>query len=202
MRLRVLREAGGGAYTAVGTGPTWLVAATSGHPLITIPVSPGLPICSGDIVGLESLTAGSATAEYTSSAFAYAFWSAPPADGATRVPNSNGLPRELVTQETIEPTNTFQVGGVERHKRKGTATIRLNLPNAGDLTASGNGAKVAGATSKSVGEGAAKLLVKARGKKRSALNRTGRVKLSVAITYTPTGGTANTERVKVKLQRG
>jgi len=55
--------------------------------------------------------------------------------------------------------------------------------------------------SKSVGQGPAQVLIKARGKKRKTLNRTGKVKLNVAITYTPTLGDAGIQSVKVKLKK-
>ncbi len=53
--------------------------------------------------------------------------------------------------------------------------------------------------SKSVPAGPAQLLVKAIGKKKRKLNETGKVKLNVAVTYTPTGGDPSTKSVKVKL---
>jgi hypothetical protein len=44
-------------------------------------------------------------------------------------------------------------------------------------------------------------LIKAKGKKKKQLNQKGKVKLNVAITYTPTGGDPSTQSVKVKLQK-
>ena len=52
-----------------------------------------------------------------------------------------------------------------------------------------------------VGTGQATLVVKAKGKKRRKLNTTGKVKLNVAITFTPTGGKANIQSLKVKLKK-
>lgn len=202
LRLQILREAGSGAYTAVRSGPLTTVPTSTGHPLITIPVSPGLPINQGDLVGMEVGGGGTALAQRAKSGFAYAFWSSPLTDGETRTPDVAGLLREMLYQATIEPTDTFTLGGVTRNKKKGTATIDLTVPNAGDLTASGQGATVAGAvTSKSVGAGATQLVVKAAGKKRKKLKRTGKVKLNLAITYTPTGGAANTESTTLKLRK-
>jgi hypothetical protein len=83
-----------------------------------------------------------------------------------------------------------------------TATFTATVPNPGDLTASGNGVKAAAAvTSKAVGAGPAQLLIKAKGKKKRKLNETGKVKLNVAITYTPTGGDPSTQSTKVKLKK-
>jgi hypothetical protein len=105
----------------------------------------------------------------------------------------------------VNPTNTFTLGTVTRNKKKGTATIGATVPNPGELTASGNGVKAASAggavISKAVGAGQATLLIKAKGKKRKTLNETGKVKLKVAITYTPTGGDPSTQSTKVKLKR-
>ncbi|HEY6654678.1 MAG TPA: hypothetical protein VI028_11160 [Solirubrobacterales bacterium] len=55
--------------------------------------------------------------------------------------------------------------------------------------------------SKSVGAGQAQLLIKAKGKKKRKLNETGKAKLNVAITYTPTGGDPNIQSVKVNLKK-
>jgi hypothetical protein len=45
------------------------------------------------------------------------------------------------------------------------------------------------------------LLIKAMGKKKRKLNETGKVKLNVAVTYTPTGGDPSTQSIKVKLKK-
>src|SRR5262245_22890752 len=104
----------------------------------------------------------------------------------------------------INPTNSFTPGTVTRNKKKGTVTLNLSLPNPGELTGSANGAKVASAravTSKSVGAGAAKLVIKAKGKQKQTLDATGKVMLKVKIKYTPTGGDPSTQSVKVKLKK-
>ena len=44
-------------------------------------------------------------------------------------------------------------------------------------------------------------MYKAKGKKKRKLNETGKVKLNVAVTYTPTGGDPSTQSVKVKLKK-
>ena len=105
----------------------------------------------------------------------------------------------------VKPTNAFTLGAITRNKKKGTATLNFTLPNPGELTGSGDGVKASstgGAViSKAVGAGQARLLIKAKGKKQRKLNETGKVKLSVAVTYTPTGGDPNTQSMKVKLKK-
>lgn len=105
----------------------------------------------------------------------------------------------------VKPSNAVTLGAITRNKKKGTATLPVNVPNPGELTGSGNGVKASSAgravISKSVGAGQAQLLIKAKGRKKKQLNRKGKVKLSVAVTYTPTGGDPSTQSVKVKLKK-
>jgi hypothetical protein len=119
--------------------------------------------------------------------------------------NHNGLGDETQDPDTSScHSNAFTFAGVTRNKKNGTATLKVNVPESGELVGSGNGAKVAaaGATiSKAVTPGTAQLLIKAKGKKKRKLNETGKVKLSVAVTYTPTGGKPNTQSIKVKLKK-
>ena len=56
-------------------------------------------------------------------------------------------------------------------------------------------------TSKAVSGGPVKVTIRAKGKKKRKLNETGKVKLNVAITYTPTGGSPSTDSTKVKLRK-
>ena len=102
----------------------------------------------------------------------------------------------------VTPTSDFTQSGLQRNKKKGTATLTFNVPNPGELTASGKGVKAAGAVaSKGVAAGQAQLMIKAKGKKKRKLNETGKVKLAVAVTYAPTGGDPRIQSLTVKLGR-
>jgi hypothetical protein len=104
----------------------------------------------------------------------------------------------------FEPSNAVTLGKTALNKKKGTATLNLTLPNSGDLTASGKGVKASSAsavTSKAVPAGAAKLVIKAKGKQKQSLYTTGKVTLKVAIKFTPAGGEPGTKSVKVKLKK-
>jgi hypothetical protein len=101
-------------------------------------------------------------------------------------------------------SNDFTIASIARNKKKGTATVTVNLPDPGELIGSGKGVKASSAravTSKSAPAGPAQLVIKAKGKKKRKLATTGKVKLSVAITFTPTGGKAKTVSLKVKLKK-
>lgn len=109
-----------------------------------------------------------------------------------------------VLDRADQVANAFTIDSITRNKKKGTAIITGSADFAGDVSASGNGAKVASAgavISKAVGAGQTQLVVKAKGKKRKKLNRKGKVKLNIAITYTATGGSPTTQSVKVKLKK-
>jgi len=111
---------------------------------------------------------------------------------------------DLDIQAAFVPDNAFSLGKTTHDEKRGTATLAVNVPNPGELTGSGDGVKAASSgavISKSVTAGAAQLLIKAKGKKKRKLNDTGKVKLKVAITYTPAGGDPSTQSVKVKLTK-
>lgn len=198
IKVKVWRQVSGLTYTVVGQdGPRDLVSGV----LNTFTAS--IPVKSGDILGITPLT------DNTNCAFGpfgetYYLGDGDAATGAqTTFTASTG--RRLNISATLQPTNAFTVGDTRRNKKKGTATVSVTVPNPGDLTGSGNGAKVAGTAgaviSKSVGAGQAQLLIKAKGKKKRKLNDKGKVKVSVAITYTPTGGDPATQSIKVKLKK-
>jgi hypothetical protein len=104
----------------------------------------------------------------------------------------------------VKPSNAFTLGKVTRNKKMGTATLTATVPNPGELTGSGEGVKVAGAAgaviSKAVtAAGEVRLLIKAKGRKKRVLDNTGKVKLKITVTYTPTGGTPNSQQKMIKL---
>lgn len=121
----------------------------------------------------------------------------------TFTPSTGG---RLNIEAVFEPTNSFELAGTKRNAKKGTATLSFNLPNPGELSASGKGVKSAGAAGAVASvtvpnAGPAELVVKSKGKKRRQLNRAGKVKLRVKVTYTPTGGDPGTQTLKVKLRK-
>jgi hypothetical protein len=94
------------------------------------------------------------------------------------------------------PSNDFTLGAVARNKKKGTATIPVSVPNEGGLAASGKGV-----TASLLGPPNQRLLIRARGKKKKTLNETGKVKLTISVTFTPAGGDPSTQPVKVILKK-
>jgi hypothetical protein len=188
VRLRVLRPGGGTTSTGVATsGP----AGFAGPEGISPPIATSLPIQIGDGVGLDSpngnLIFGANILGDT------LFWNAPPlADGSQRAADGNGPMAEVLVQATVEPTNTVTFGAVTRNKKKGTATVTMSVPNAGQLSYSETGVNVTGPVTVAA-PGDVQLAVSALGKKRKKLKRKGKAGVSFTVTFTPTfGGTGNT----------
>jgi hypothetical protein len=110
---------------------------------------------------------------------------------------------DIVFAVFVKPSNAFTLGGIQRNKKKGTASLTVSVPYAGDLALSGKGVKAAGATQAVAvtAPGNVKLLIKAKGKKRKTLNETGKVRVRPNITYTPTGGDPSSQSKSLKLKK-
>ena len=191
--LRVLHPTGGLGFTGAGT-------------TVSTPVFGGirglfpanLPIRIGDIIGLDAngaevMTVGVAGATQVS-------WTGPPlADGGNRAGAADaGV--ETMVQATIQPTNTVSVGAVARRKRKGTASLTVEVPNAGTLSYGGPGVRVTGPGS-TAGPGQISVLVAAAGKKLKRLKKRGNAHVQPEIVFTPRLGDTGTTTEKLKLLR-
>ena len=184
-------------YQVVGhDGPLPLAASA----LNTFPAS--VPVKPGDVLGFNNGSPVATSCGFPVTGESYLFRNGNLADGESD-PFSSFPGFRLNISAVFAPTNSFTLGKAKLNKKKGTATLTATVPNPGELTASGKGVKASGAaqTSKAVNAGQAKLTIRAKGKKKATLNETGKVKLSVAITYTPTGGDPSTQSIKVKLKK-
>lgn len=104
----------------------------------------------------------------------------------------------------VAVSNSFTVGAVARNKKKGTATVLVTVPNIGELVLSGNGVRAASgarASATVTAPGDVQLVIRAQGKKKRKLTRTGKVKLNATLTYTPTGGDSASQSVTVTLKK-
>jgi predicted outer membrane repeat protein len=99
----------------------------------------------------------------------------------------------------LQPSSAFKLGKLKRNKKKGTAkqVVILPLPDAGAVTIKGKGLK--SKTRKVTGAAKVKLPVIAKGKKRGALNQSGKVKIKAKVIYNATGNAAKTLKRKLKL---
>jgi hypothetical protein len=105
----------------------------------------------------------------------------------------------LNVSAVLVPDNAFTLGAVVRNKKRGTAALTVTVPNPGGLTGSGNGVSVIGASATAAGP--VTLTIKALGKKRRKLNRTGKARVSATITYAPAGGEPTSLSTTIKLKK-
>jgi hypothetical protein len=97
-----------------------------------------------------------------------------------------------------------------RLKDTGTATLPVAVPGSGELSIGGKGvvkkrsglARALGALLRKVPQaGTYKLKVKAKGRKKSQLFDTGKVKFRAVVTFKPTSGDAVHDSKKIKLRK-
>jgi hypothetical protein len=195
-RLRVLRPGeASGTYTGVGTGAAQAPTSTATHTFAT-----SLPIQIGDLIGLDDSAASDQIGTATVTGSRYFAFIAPFPDGATKAPDgANQANRESAFNADVQPTNAFVFGKAKLKKSNGSAKLTVNVPNAGTLVLSGKGLKKATANAAAVGN--VTLSVKAKGKAKKKLRKTGKAKVKPQVTFTPTGGNPATQAKKLALRQ-
>ncbi|MGH2922739.1 MAG: choice-of-anchor Q domain-containing protein [Solirubrobacterales bacterium] len=114
------------------------------------------------------------------------------------------------TPSPPSPPNQFEIARVKRNKKKGTANLFVVVPGPGEIGLEGKGiAEIAAegfaAKSVAVAGGEVKLKVKPakKGKQgrrlRNRLRRKGNAKVTVQITFQPSGGSPSTQGAKLTL---
>ncbi len=159
-----------------------------------------LAVKSGDVLGLNP-TADHVGCAITSPTDTFTRDAAGSdlADGQTGALDESVSGYKLNISATLVPVNNITIDRVAKNKKRGTALLSVNVPNAGTLTLRGTGLKP---VSTSVdAETTAALKVKAKGSKKSKLNNTGKVKVSAQVSFTPTGGDKDSESQPLKLKK-
>ena len=164
--------------------------------LNTVPVS--LPVKSGDMLGYNE--------------------SGPPNSCAFTEPGDNVLMRvgnlsdgaagtftpqsdvRLNLTAVLVPDNGFTLGGITRDRKRGTATITVTTSNPGLVTMAGKGLKKHGSRTLAVA-GPLSFPVAAVGRTKRRLQRKGRVRLPLTVTFFPTGGDPSSQTIHLKLQK-
>jgi hypothetical protein len=97
----------------------------------------------------------------------------------------------------MKASNVFRLGKLTRNTRNGTGLLVVDLPGTGTLSLTGRGlAKRQQSVSTA---GSVELAIKTKGSFVERLARTGQLKLTASITFTPTGGDPSTRTRLVKL---
>jgi hypothetical protein len=91
----------------------------------------------------------------------------------------------------VPPSSAFDLGKLKLNKKSGGATLTVILPGPGRLVLGGKG--VVKLTKTADGAGKFNLAIKPTTKTKHALQKSGKAKVTVKITFTPTGGTSRTE---------
>jgi hypothetical protein len=99
----------------------------------------------------------------------------------------------------LRPSNALVLGKLKKNKKKGFATLTVDLPqpSLGTLTLQGKGLKTQ--TVAIAGQAELKLKVQGTKKEKKALRKHGKRKVTIEVTYAPTGNTAATQVRKAKL---
>jgi hypothetical protein len=190
LEMKVYRtvDAQAGSYMAVAhDGPRGL----TGGMLNTFPVS--IPVQPGDLLGLDD--AGASFLTPSACAFSapgdfYLATSKDLKDGETGGPFISEEEERLNISAVIalKPSNDFSVGKLTRNEKRGTATLSVKVPGPGQISLGGGGVVRQTLTTATVSAaGAFNLMVKAKGKKRKRLIKSGASRLMVTVTYTPDG---------------
>jgi hypothetical protein len=199
--FRVISPAAGGQFTGGGS------SATVTPPDITgvSPFDDSIPVKLGDLVGLNygngtnwyfSISAGPNSGQLFNPTLL---------QGSTRSPQNNTT-EELLVNADIEPTSAFTA--TAKGKKGGKVKITAQLPNAGtlqvgdkkDLASVAAKRRLTGSSVQLTAPGTADLTVKATKSARSLLARKGKLSAKLKLVFTPLGGTASSQVIRVKLK--
>jgi sugar lactone lactonase YvrE len=98
------------------------------------------------------------------------------------------------------PSNAFSFGPSKANKKKGTLTVEVDVSGPGTLTATA-GPKIAAAVPQPSAAGAAQIALKATGRGVKSLAKTGKLKGTLSVTFTPPNGDPNTQSEPVQLAK-
>jgi hypothetical protein len=194
LTFKVFRKVGEPAtYKVVGhDGPRNLTAGT----LNTFPTH--IPVEPGDVIGINSTQPAATACNFFDATENPLIRAGNLADNESG-DFGNADEKDVNVSAVISPSSVITLGDTKFNKRKGTATLVVNVPNPGQLVASGTGV---GSAPLSVGApDVEQLVIRATGKAKKKLKSKGKVGLTVQLTFTPTGGFANTTQINLKLKK-
>jgi hypothetical protein len=229
LQLKVGRPAGTNQFAITGESA---VETASSIPLNVFPTR--IPVLAGDLIGIRPIVVGGIGIPCIRSMPGYSYSAyvlgddIPVGTTAAFNPPSGNVQLDVAASLEVDldaddfgdetqdrclgvpgpadgcPSNAFKFGKLKRNSDRGTAILIVEVPGPGELTATGNGVRAAGAPRISTTVGAAgdaQLLIRAKGKKKRKLNETGKVTVRPNVTFVPTGGVPRTQSRKVKLKK-
>jgi hypothetical protein len=181
--------------THSGTGATVTAAGTGSNQTAT-------PLLSADfheLAGSPTIDAGLASSGTGSFDLDRNPRIAPACLGGTTAGNPDIGAYETIVSPPLAACSALTIGKLSQNRKKGTGTLIVGVPGSGLLAASGKGLKATNASPAAAGD--VTLDLRASRKARKRLVRTGKARLRIELSWTPTGGSASTQIDKVKLVR-
>jgi hypothetical protein len=117
-----------------------------------------------------------------------------PPGNSSPIPSSPSPPPSDAT-----PSNAISLGKAVLNKTKGTATVPVFVPGPGIVRLRGKG--VFKQRREKAFAGIVNMLVKPSGETQRKLNRTGKAKIKITVTYVSTGGTPSTKSMSLGLKK-
>jgi hypothetical protein len=191
--LKIFRPVGGASYRLVAHDGARALTPSS---LNTFPTS--LQVKAGDIIGVDAFATPNAPVGCTYDVSGDSAWTSFPSDPDegdqavfTAVPNTR-----VNASVQLDPSSAFSFAGTTRNKKKGQATTSVSLPGSGTVAIDGTGLT---AQARHADGGTVALGVIPNKKTRKRLLAKGKARVTASVTFTPDGGTANTQSQPVKL---
>ncbi|HET8813772.1 MAG TPA: glycosyl hydrolase [Solirubrobacterales bacterium] len=117
----------------------------------------------------------------------------PPLPPPPPPPGSGGSPDD----ESLSPSSDFRITTIRLNRRRGTATLAVQVPGPGQLALAGAIPRRREVTT----AGAVRLRVVPKPPKRRALLRTGSVRLRLTVTFEPVGGGRSSRELSLRLKK-
>ncbi|HEX6229686.1 MAG TPA: NHL repeat-containing protein [Solirubrobacterales bacterium] len=113
-------------------------------------------------------------------------------------PGAGSPPCTPAQAAPAKPSNAFRFGKLRRNRKKGIVTVEVTVPGPGSLVARA-GRKLKTVAPQPAAARTLRVRIRAIRKGLRALNRKGRLKGTLRVTFTPTNGDPNTKSRKVTL---
>ncbi len=205
------RFPGESSYT--GHSPFETITPTPGSASFFLALNPGSS-CPGLSDGCGSVTwyRSPDSIEFTDAEVTLTYTTTIPAHGSRVLAfdYSHGYPQASVDGYAAAARSgfntSFTVGKARRNRKRGTARLPVDIPGAGKVAVSGKGIKPASVPARSSASAVAHssattVLIRPKAKVRRKLNRRGRARVTVSVTYTRSGLDPVTKTVKLTLRK-
>jgi hypothetical protein len=195
MALKIMRPLGANAYLVTTHDGPRPLAASSLNSFTT-----SLAVRAGDVLGVSTTGTGNIVA-CSFQVPGETIWGSFPEepDDGEQATFFSSMNRRVNASAVFEPSNEFTLGKIRRNRKKGRATITVNLAGPGKVALAGKGVKRRQRSLATATGGLLKLTVIAKGKAANRLGDNGSVRVTPKVTFTPTGGAPATESRKLKL---